>query len=54
MASIANLQRLPAAAVSKLLLAEQEAATNPTIAVVDVRDDGVHRLSFSPYPTYQR
>lgn len=40
MPTVATLQRLPAAAVAKLLLAEQEAATNPTIAVVDVRDDG--------------
>ena len=40
MSSIANLQRLPASELSKILLAEQEAATNPTIAVVDVRDDG--------------
>ncbi|KAB5577953.1 hypothetical protein GE09DRAFT_1214167 [Coniochaeta sp. 2T2.1] len=39
MSSIANLQRLPASELSKILLAEQEAATNPTIAVVDVRDD---------------
>jgi Cdc25 family phosphatase len=40
MTSIATLERLPASALSKLLLAEQEAATNPTIAVIDVRDDG--------------
>lgn len=58
MTSIATLERLPAAAVAKLLLAEQEAATNPTIAVVDVRDDGAPLSSplpsmhpiFSPLP----
>jgi Cdc25 family phosphatase len=39
MATIGSLQRLSAASLSKLLLAEQ-AAADPTIAVVDVRDDG--------------
>ncbi|KAH6673926.1 Rhodanese-like domain-containing protein [Plectosphaerella plurivora] len=37
--SIANLQRISAKDLSELLLAEQAAATDPTIAVVDVRDD---------------
>ncbi|KAL2143601.1 hypothetical protein VTI28DRAFT_10186 [Corynascus sepedonium] len=41
MATIGTLQRLSAASLSKLLLAAQEAATagDPTIAVIDVRDD---------------
>jgi len=40
MATIGTLERVSAATLSKLILAEQAAATdNPTIAVVDVRDD---------------
>ncbi|KAK2027385.1 Rhodanese-like protein [Colletotrichum zoysiae] len=38
MASIGNLQRITADKLSTMLLAEQ-AATNPSVAVVDVRDD---------------
>jgi len=49
MPSVATLQRLPADEVAKLLLAEQEAATDPTIAVVDVRDDGAFP-SYLPSP----
>lgn len=41
MATIGTLQRLSASSLSALLLAEQAAATgDPTIAVIDVRDDG--------------
>ncbi|AEO55003.1 hypothetical protein MYCTH_2298329 [Thermothelomyces thermophilus ATCC 42464] len=41
MTTIGTLQRLSAASLSKLLLAAQEAtaAGDPTIAVIDVRDD---------------
>lgn len=47
MATIGTLQRLSAASLSKLLLAAQEAATagDPTIAVIDVRDDGMSCLT---------
>lgn len=38
--SVANLQRISAKNLSALLLAEQAAAAEPTIAVVDVRGDG--------------
>ncbi|OBR02289.1 Trypsin-like serine typically contains c-terminal pdz domain protein [Colletotrichum higginsianum IMI 349063] len=38
MASIGNLQRITADKLSTILLAEQ-AAANPSVAVVDVRDD---------------
>ncbi|OHX00214.1 phosphoprotein phosphatase-like protein [Colletotrichum incanum] len=38
MASIGNLQRITADKLSTILLAEQ-AVTNPSVAVVDVRDD---------------
>jgi Cdc25 family phosphatase len=47
MTSIASLQRLQAEALSKLLLAEQ-AATNPTVAVIDVRDDGIYKYQNTP------
>jgi len=41
MATIGTLERVSAATLSKLILAEQAAAKgDPTIAVVDVRDDG--------------
>ncbi|KAK4125637.1 Rhodanese-like protein [Parathielavia appendiculata] len=41
MATIGTLQRVSAASLSKILLAAQEAAAagDPTIAVIDVRDD---------------
>ncbi|KAL2020446.1 hypothetical protein VTK56DRAFT_8412 [Thermocarpiscus australiensis] len=40
MATIGTLERLSAAALSKLILAAQEAAAaDPTIAIIDVRDD---------------
>jgi hypothetical protein len=38
MATIGTLQRLSAGALSKLILAEQ--ASDPTLAIIDVRDDG--------------
>jgi hypothetical protein len=44
MTSIASLERLQAEALSKLLLAEQ-AAANPTVAVIDVRDDGIYNTT---------
>jgi len=50
MASIATLERLQADALSKLLLAEAEAATDPSIAVIDVRDDGTPAFLFPPSP----
>ncbi|KAL2760163.1 hypothetical protein ACRALDRAFT_1059947 [Sodiomyces alcalophilus JCM 7366] len=37
--SVASLQRITANKLSQLLLAEQAAATDPTVAVIDVRDD---------------
>ncbi|EEY15038.1 conserved hypothetical protein [Verticillium alfalfae VaMs.102] len=37
--SLANLQRISAKDLSEILLAQQAAATDPTVAVVDVRDD---------------
>ncbi|KAM0321795.1 hypothetical protein ACHAQA_009892 [Verticillium albo-atrum] len=37
--SLANLQRISAKNLSELILAEQTAATDPTVAVVDVRDE---------------
>lgn len=42
MATISSLERVSAAALSKLILAAQEAtaAGDPTIAIIDVRDDG--------------
>lgn len=40
MVSIANLRRISAKNLSDLLLAEQAAATDPSVAIVDVRDDG--------------
>jgi Cdc25 family phosphatase len=42
MATIGTLQRLSAVSLSKILLAAQEAAAagDPTIAIIDVRDDG--------------
>jgi Cdc25 family phosphatase len=42
MTTIGTLQRLPAARLSTLLLNAQEAAAagDPTIAIIDVRDDG--------------
>jgi Cdc25 family phosphatase len=52
MTTISSLERLQAPDVAKLLLAEQEAATNPTIAVVDVRDDGMHPLCPPPVPLH--
>lgn len=39
MASIATLERIPAAKLRDLLLAEK--ADDPKVAVVDVRDDGL-------------
>lgn len=64
MATIGTLQRLSAASLSKLLLAAQEAAAagDPTIAIIDVRDDGtshvtrpLHACSLpyqTPFPVY--
>jgi hypothetical protein len=41
MATIGTLERVTAATLSKMILAEQSAAVaDPTIAVIDVRDDG--------------
>ena len=41
MATIGTLERVTAATLSKMMLAEQSAAVaDPTIAVIDVRDDG--------------
>lgn len=42
MATIGTLQRLSAATLSQTLLAAQARATSgdPTIAIIDVRDDG--------------
>ncbi|EGY14074.1 CDC25-like phosphatase YCH1 [Verticillium longisporum] len=37
--SLANLQRISAKDLSEMLLTQQAAATDPTVAVVDVRDD---------------
>ncbi|KAG7101020.1 CDC25-like phosphatase YCH1 [Verticillium longisporum] len=37
--SLANLQRISAKDLSEILLTQQAAATDPTVAVVDVRDD---------------
>lgn len=44
--SIANLQRISAKNLSELLLAEQASGADPTLAVVDVRDDGTSRPLF--------
>lgn len=40
MATIANLPRISASRLSSLIIAES-AAANPTLAVIDVRDDGM-------------
>ncbi len=42
MATVANLQRISVAKLSELLLASH-ASSNPTVAVVDVRDDGAYQ-----------
>ncbi|KAK4448400.1 arsenate reductase 2.1 [Podospora aff. communis PSN243] len=39
MATIGTLERVSAATLSKLILAQAAAASDPTIAIVDVRDD---------------
>jgi hypothetical protein len=41
MATIGTLERVSAAALSKLILAQAATASDPTIAIVDVRDDGL-------------
>lgn len=50
--SVANLQRISAKNLSELLLAEQAAAKDPTIAVVDVRDDGKSSLHSPPFANW--
>lgn len=39
MATTGTLQRLSAAALAELILAEQN-PSNPAVAIIDVRDDG--------------
>ncbi|CRK40608.1 hypothetical protein BN1723_004857 [Verticillium longisporum] len=45
--SLANLQRISAKDLSEILLTQQAAATDPTVAVVDVRDDVVFHCALS-------
>lgn len=51
MATIGTLQRITADKLSTMLLAEQ-AAADPSVAVVDVRDDGACGLSTFPSTTH--
>lgn len=49
MATVGTLQRLSAAALSDLVLAEQ-GTSNASLAIIDVRDDGEE--GFHVLPTY--
>jgi Cdc25 family phosphatase len=53
MATSGPLQRLSAASLSKMLLAAQEAAAagDPSIAIIDVRDDGKKQTTPNPAPS---
>lgn len=56
MATIGTLQRLSASSLSQILLTAQEAAAagDPTIAIIDVRDDGNHPHSLHNLPCIER
>ncbi len=51
MATIGTLERLTAASLSKTLLASQ-AGSGPTIAIIDVRDDGMSLPPSVPSPSH--